>query len=130
MEITKLTKSVCILVCSKFGFLKRYIHAQSILSPVRLTLCDICLVLVGSRNRLYRNFTIQLKCIEDLLEDLLKCQISTLVKYRQNQTKYRYTCFIENIVCMKLYIPAARTYMTPHFQNVQVTISTVQQYVL
>ena len=45
-----------------------------------------CLVLVGSRNGFERDFTIALKGIEGLMEDWLKCQISLLVKYRQNQT--------------------------------------------
>ena len=47
-----------------------------------------CLVLVGSRNGFERIFTIKLKWIEGLMEDWLKCQISPLVKYRQNQTIY------------------------------------------
>ena len=44
-----------------------------------------CLVLVGSRNGFERDFTIELNEIEGLMEGWLKCQISPLVKYRQNQ---------------------------------------------
>ena len=42
------------------------------------------LVLVDSRNRFKRDFTIKLKQIEGVMEDCLKCQISSFVKYRQN----------------------------------------------
>jgi len=45
-----------------------------------------CLVLDGSRNGFERDFTIELKSIEGLMKDWLKCQISPLVQYRQNQT--------------------------------------------
>ena len=40
----------------------------------------LCLVLVGSKNGFEPDFT-----IEGLMEDWLKCQLSTLVKYRQNR---------------------------------------------
>ena len=46
-------------------------------------LSPYCLVLVGSRNRFEREFTIKLKWIEGWL----KCQISPLVKYRQKNKK-------------------------------------------
>ena len=49
--------------------------------------CPYCLVLVGSRNGFVRDFTINLNKIEGLMEDWLKCQISPLIKYRQNQYK-------------------------------------------
>ena len=44
-----------------------------------------CLVLVDSRYGFERDFTIELKSSEGLIEDRLKCQISLLVKYLQNQ---------------------------------------------
>ena len=44
-----------------------------------------CLVLVDSRYGYERDFTIELKYGEGLIEDRLKCQISLLVKYLQNQ---------------------------------------------
>jgi len=43
------------------------------------------LLSTGSRNGYERDFT--LRYIEDLMEDWLKCQISPLVKYRQNQNQ-------------------------------------------
>ena len=56
-------------------------------SPIKRPRCFLeqkklysyCLVLVGSSD-----FTIEPKQIEGLMEDCLKCQISPLVKYRQN----------------------------------------------
>ena len=42
-----------------------------------------CLVQVCSRNGLYRDFTIELKQIEDLAEDRLNCQINLPVKPRR-----------------------------------------------
>ena len=51
-----------------------------------------CLVLVGSRNRFERGFTIKLKQIEGLMKDWLKCQLSPLVKYRQNKNTIRSLC--------------------------------------
>ena len=36
----------------------------------------------------YHDFTIELIYIEGLMEDLLKCQISPLVKYRQNRWNF------------------------------------------
>ena len=53
------------------------------------TLYPYCLVLVGSRNGFERDFTIELKWNEGLMEDWLKCQIISLVKYRQNPN----TCY-------------------------------------
>ena len=44
-----------------------------------------CLVLVGSRNGFELDITIELNHNVGLMEDWLKCQISPLVKYRQNQ---------------------------------------------
>ena len=48
-----------------------------------------CLVMVGSRIGFERDFTIKLNLIEGLMEGWLKCQISPLVKYRQNQNNRR-----------------------------------------
>ena len=45
--------------------------------------------MVGSNNGFERDFTIELKWIEGIIEDWLKCQIYRLVEYRKktNQTK-------------------------------------------
>jgi len=51
------------------------------------TLPFLLSILVGSRNRLEPDFTIKLNKIEGLMEDWLKCQISLLIKYRQNQNQ-------------------------------------------
>ena len=69
---------------------RSWVRAPLKASVVSLTkkLYPNCLALVGSRNGFERDFTIELKLIEGLMEDWLKCQISSLVKYRQNRTKY------------------------------------------
>ena len=54
------------------------------------TLPFLLSILVGSRNRLEPDFTIKLNKIEGLMEDWLKCQISPLIKYRQNQKIHYY----------------------------------------
>ena len=46
-----------------------------------------CLLLVGSKNGFECDFTIELKWIEGLMEDWLKCQISPLVKWCLNKNK-------------------------------------------
>ena len=48
-----------------------------------------CLVLVGSRNGFERDITIEVNYLRALWKIDLKCQISPLVKYRQNQTNVR-----------------------------------------
>ena len=57
-------------------------------SPIKATVVSLskkrypyCLVLVGFRNGFERNFTTELKQIEGLMEDWLKCHISPLDKY-------------------------------------------------
>ena len=45
------------------------------------------IALTGSRNGLEREFTIELKQIKGPMQNRLNCQISPLVKYRQNKTK-------------------------------------------
>ena len=44
-----------------------------------------CLILIGPRNGLECEFTIELKLIEGLMIDWRNCQIRPLVIYRQNQ---------------------------------------------
>ena len=46
-----------------------------------------CLILVASRNGFKLDFTIKVNWIEGHMEDWLKCQISAIVKYHQNQTE-------------------------------------------
>ena len=48
-----------------------------------------CLVLVGSRKGFERDFTIKLNWVEGLMVDWLKCQISPLIEYSQNNTPLR-----------------------------------------
>ena len=65
---------------------RSWVRAQTKVPVVSLTkkLYPYCLVLVGSRNGLERDFTIKLKLIKGLKKYWLNCQISTLFKYHQN----------------------------------------------
>ena len=56
------------------------------------------LVFVDSRKGFERDFTIELKLIESLMENWLKCHISPLVKYRQKKTKNKQDLWMLNTI--------------------------------
>ena len=64
-----------------------------------------CLVLVGSKNGFERDFTIELKQFEGLMEDRLKCQISPSL----NIVKTKLTRIVSNestcVVCVVSFKP-------------------------
>ena len=80
-----------------------------------------CLVLVGSRNGFECDFTIKLKYTEGLMDDLLKCQISRLGKYCQNQIHF----FLELYWLVKLSIYAVHVLLISECNTCIVVFSQV-----
>jgi len=80
-----------------------------------------CLVLVGSRNGFECDFTIKLKYTEGLMDDLLRCQISRLGKYCQNQIHF----FLELYWPIKLSIYAVHVLLISECNTCIVVFSQV-----
>ena len=76
---------------------------------IQIWLVVSCYVLVGSRHKFKGDFAIKLKQIEGLMEDWIECQISPLVKYCQNITKYLYLCTNTVNFCFQDWWPDIKT---------------------